>query len=120
MDEIKLVPALIIGAGYVFTFISSTWIIKYFLIVPESYNAKLKRTGRIIGKCENFLVISFILADALTGLALIFAAKTLPRKSKEEEDNLELTNYFLAGTLLNFSYSLLMGFVLKYVWQLCI
>jgi len=123
MEEIKWIPALIVLGGYLFTFITSTFLIHWIIKIPKAPQEEaksLRKAGNIIGKCENFLIITFILADALTGLALIFTAKSLSRKTKEDDANNELTNYFLAGTLLNFSYSLLMGFVLKYIWQLCI
>jgi hypothetical protein len=62
----------------------------------------------IIGKCENFLTITLILAGAITGLALIFAAKSIVRSEDIKKD----PKYYLGGTLVNFSYSVLMGFVI--------
>lgn len=67
--------------------------------------------GRIIGKCENVLVVTFVLAGAFTALALVFGAKSIVRR----EDMQNNSKYYLAGTLVNFTYSLLVGGVLRLV-----
>lgn len=61
--------------------------------------------GTVIGKCENVLVVSFLLVGAYTGLAIIFAAKSIVRR----EDIRTNTRYYLAGTLVNFTYSVALG-----------
>lgn len=78
-------------------------------------DAELKRqrlaAGVLIGKCENILILSFVLLEAYTALALVVTAKTLVRKEEIEKNEL----FFLAGTLVNVSYSVLVGFVLKLI-----
>lgn len=69
-------------------------------------------TGFVIGKCENILILTFILVGGYTALALIFAAKTLVRKEDMSKNSL----YFLAGTLVNFTYSLIVGVIM--LWAL--
>ena len=112
----------VIAVGYVLTLLTSGLVVRAFVrkemkpdrnIEGESQeNAKSRlRVGAIVGKCENFLTITFILQDALTGLALIFAAKSIVRSDQIKKD----PGYYLAGTLVNFSYSVLMGFLVKYV-----
>ena len=66
-------------------------------------------TGTVIGKCENILALTFILADETTGLALIVAAKSLVRK----EDIQKNPGYFLGGTLVNLVWSVIMGFAMR-------
>ena len=68
----------------------------------------------IIGKCENFITMTFILADAVTGLALVFTAKSIVRS----EDMKKNPTYYLGGTLVNFSYSILMGFLVLYLLKI--
>lgn len=63
-------------------------------------------TGRIIGKCENVLVYTLVVLGAYTALGLVFAAKSLVRKEDIDSDD---TAYYLAGTLINFTYSILVG-----------
>lgn len=66
-------------------------------------------TGMIIGKCENFIIVTFILLNAITGLALIFTAKSLVRSEKMKEKS----EFYLLGTMVNFTFSVLIGILLK-------
>lgn len=65
--------------------------------------------GNIIGKCENVLILVFLILEAYTAIAIVITAKTMVRKEEIEKNSM----YFLAGTLINVSYSVLIGFVLK-------
>ena len=65
--------------------------------------------GTIVGKAENLLLPTFILAEAYTALSVIFAAKGLVRR----EDIQKNTLYYLAGTMTNFTYSIVVGVVLR-------
>lgn len=70
--------------------------------------------GTIIGKCENVLVLCFLLLNAYTALVLVVTAKTIVRKEEIEKNSM----YFLAGTLINVGYMVLAGFVVKLLaWQ---
>lgn len=104
---------LLIVATYVLTLALSTRIVTRF--VPTSDSAQpahgdgnehsteeRRHLGKIIGKCENIIIVTFIFIQAETGLALIFAAKALVRR----EDIARDPGYFLGGTLLNFVWSL--------------
>jgi len=70
---------------------------------------ELRDHGTWIGLCEHFLVVSFVLADEYTAIALVFAAKELVRSEEVKKD----PGYYLVGTLLNISISLLVGIALK-------
>ena len=106
--------------GYLVTMGLSGVIVR-FLIGPISLreastseeSARIPRfdIGTIIGKCENVLVITFILAGAYTGLALIFTAKSIVRSEDMRRD----PRYFLGGTLVNFVFSVLVAFVMRAV-----
>jgi len=56
--------------------------------------------GAIVGKAENVLTLTLILVGAYTALAVVFAAKNVVRKDDIEKNSL----YYLAGTLVNFTY----------------
>jgi hypothetical protein len=75
----------------------------------QSKAEKRLAAGAIIGKCENILILSFILLEAYTALALVVTAKTLVRKEEIEKNEM----FFLAGTLINVCYSVIIGFVMK-------
>jgi len=68
----------------------------------QSIGSEVKDTGFVIGKTENVLVYVLILAGAYTALALIFAAKSLVRREDITSGD---TTYYLAGTMVNFTYS---------------
>ena len=72
-------------------------------------------TGAVVGKCENFLILTFMLLNAYTALALIFAAKTVVRR----EDISTNTLFYLAGTMVNVTYSILIGALMKVVLWCC-
>jgi len=77
---------------------------------PEEQQKKERlAAGRIIGKCENIIILSFILMEAYTALALVVTAKTLIRKEEIEKNEM----FFLVGTLTNVSYSVLVGFIMR-------
>ncbi|WP_439483613.1 hypothetical protein [Cyclobacterium plantarum] len=121
-----LTQGVVIVIGYFITFIATNLLIKRIILkgkekidVDNDGNVDQKderiiRDGYIIGKCENIIIITFVLAGEVTGLALIFAAKNLARQ-KDINDN---AGFFLAGTMINFTATLLFAFVIKYVLTL--
>jgi hypothetical protein len=81
--------------------------------VPNVTEEKLARdrisTGLIIGKCENLIIYLMVLTGSYTALAIIFTAKTIIRK----EDIAKNSMFFLAGTMINVTYSLLISILVK-------
>ena len=65
----------------------------------------------IIGRCENLLIVTFVLANAYTALALIFAAKSIVRSQAMKER----ADYFIVGTMVNVTFSIIMGFLIKFL-----
>ncbi|UJF23933.1 hypothetical protein L0B52_06200 [Suttonella sp. R2A3] len=80
----------------------------------DQKDQQIIRNGYIIGKCENLIIVTLVLSDAITGLALIFAAKNLVR----QEDIKRNAGFFLVGTMVNFTASLMVAFIAKYVISL--
>lgn len=116
----KVIKVIILTIGYLFTFWITNFLIKKIVMKDKTIDAngdgnidtldqKLIKDGYIIGKCENIIILSFVLAGEVTGLALIFAAKSLARQ-KDINDN---AGYFLAGTMVNFTATLVIAFALK-------
>jgi hypothetical protein len=107
--ELKIVVVLV---GYCFLLATSGALIRLILSRAEKGKIAEKKewdTGFIIGKCENILILTFVLLDAYIALAIIFAAKTIIR----EEDIKKNSLYFLAGTMINVTYSVLVGAIIK-------
>lgn len=68
----------------------------------EGIGGEVKDTGFVIGKAENVLVYVLIFAGAYTAMALVFAAKSLVRREDITSGD---TTYHLAGTMVNFTSS---------------
>jgi len=115
-----------IVCGYLLLTLTSGKIVSYLLqqvahktlseaAAQDEPEEKLKKArlaaGTIIGKCENVIILSFILMEAYTALALVVTAKTLIRKDEIERNEM----YFLVGTLTNVSYSVIIGFIMRLV-----
>jgi hypothetical protein len=109
--------AVWIGVGYGLTLALSGKIVGFFVgpkgPPPEKPSEEEPRSRfdshTVIGKCENLVTLTFILAGDLTGLALIFAAKSLVRS----EDIHRSPRWYLGGTLVNFVWSLAMGYATR-------
>ncbi len=107
---------LVILCAYLITMANSTQVVVMFLPTkPKAEDAddaveqSRRSIGNVIGKCENIIIVTFVLAGQETGLALIFAAKALARKKEIESD----PGYFLGGTLINFVWSLMIAFIAR-------
>jgi hypothetical protein len=112
--EITWFRILILLLGYLLTLLFSGLLVKRIVsaIASEEYKKLEKKTidtGAIIGKCENILIITFILIGAYTALALVFAAKSIVRSRAMQER----PEYYLVGTMINFTFSILMGLLTK-------
>ena len=108
--------SLLVVGGYIFTIATSGIVFKHFVgeLEHEEKGSPQKQTpagfptGIIIGKCENILVLSLILLGGYVGLAVIFVAKPIARADEFKHH----PEYYLAGTLLNFTYSVVIGVLL--------
>lgn len=69
-------------------------------------------TGWLIGRLENVIVLTLVLAGEYTALSIVFAAKSWVRREDIASEN---TTYYLAGTLANFTYSIVVGVGLGWV-----
>lgn len=81
--------------------------------VIEKIEQSALDTGFVVGKCENILIPTLVVLEQYTALGLIFAAKAIVRR----EDMKKNTLYYLAGTMVNFTYSLLVGVVVYLLLQ---
>lgn len=104
----------VIVAGYLFLVLTSGRIVTAALSwADDGYASHVteqqRDVGTIVGKCENVLLLTFVLLDAFTALAIIFAAKSIVRREDMKNDSL----FYLAGTLLNFTYSIGVGLVVR-------
>lgn len=69
-------------------------------------------TGWLIGRLENVIVLTLVLVGEYTALSIVFAAKSWVRR---EDTASEDTTYYLAGTMVNFTYSIVVGICLPWL-----
>ncbi len=109
LDPTSTWDLAVVALAYVLLLATSGFVVvRSISLVPSDDVEPTERerdVGAIVGKCENLLTLTFILLGAYTALAVIFAAKGIIRKDDIEKNSL----YYLAGTLVNFTYSVLVG-----------
>ncbi len=116
LENINWIDVVISIAGYSVLLFTSGKVLNYTLSKiskktssPKEISKEVRDTGFVVGKCENLLIVTFILLDAYTALAIIFAAKAIVRREDMSRNSL----FFLAGTMINITYSLIMGLIIK-------
>ena len=122
---VETVPALtsaldaaVVAAGYGFLLATSGVVVRTVLGtiegVEDEPTQRERDVGLIVGKAENVLTLTLVLVGAYTALAVVFAAKNIVRKDDIEKNSL----FYLAGTLVNFTYSVAVGVVLVALLEL--
>jgi hypothetical protein len=107
--------ALIVLAAYTVTLGLSGKVVGFFVQPvpapqePGLIRPRTREVGHIIGKCENLLVLTFVLLGSYEAIGLIFAAKALARKTDIHDD----PGWFLGGTLVNIVWTLLVGVITR-------
>lgn len=115
IENLTWMELAIVVAGYCWLLLTSGLVVNASLNmatkegIKKTISKDVLDTGFIVGKCENFLVVTFILLNAYTALAILFAAKTIVRKEDISSNSL----YYLAGTMTNVTYSILVGLIIK-------
>lgn len=110
-----MLQAVILMAGYIILLGTSGKLVNYILScistepMSRTISKEVRDTGFVVGKCENLLIMTFMFLNAYTALALIFAAKTIVRREDMSKNSL----FYLAGTMINVTYSILAGLMVK-------
>lgn len=112
---IENIQFLIVLSGYLFLLGTSGIVVNKIIshISKDDRDMEISQrerdTGFVIGKCENILLLTFMLLNAYTALALIFVAKTVVRKEDMSKNSL----YFLSGSMINVTYSITIAVIIK-------
>ena len=110
-----LIDAATLVGAYLFLLATSGIVVKGALSwADDDYADRVEKRdrdiGTIVGKTENVLLLTLVLAGAYTALAVVFAAKSIVRSDDMNNNSL----FYLAGTLVNFTYSVLVGAIVRY------
>jgi len=77
-------------------------------------NSGLQTAGEYIGALERFLIITFFLLGQFAAIGFLLAAKSVFRfGDMRRQNDRKLTEYIMLGTLLSFSFALLVGLSIK-------
>lgn len=119
-ESLTFMEWTVVALGYLAVLLTSGLPVGYVISYIEAGDSpeqsdRLSRAGRVVGKCENVLVLTFVFLGAYVALAVIFAAEGLVTRAYDEEFD---PMYVLAGTLVNFTYSLLFAYLIVGVIQL--
>ena len=78
----------------------------------ESANNDKFHSGKIIGTCERFLILVFVLLSQYEAIGFLVAAKSILRFGSTKES--EKSEYVLAGTLLSIAVAIVLGLIVAY------
>lgn len=115
IEDLTQTDIAIVSAGYLVLMATSGKLIYSILnyisngTIYQKVGKEAHDTGFVIGKCENLLILTFMLVDAYTALSLIFAGKAVVR----EEDIHKNSLFYLTGTIINVTYSIMVGLIIK-------
>lgn len=84
---------------------------------PDQANTGLQTAGEYIGGLERFLIITFVLLGQYAGIGFLLAAKSVFRfGDMRRQSDRKLTEYIMLGTLLSFTFALLIGLSISALW----
>jgi len=105
------VKVAVIAAAYLVTLALSGPVVRYF-VLPRHFPKPVRDPvgprfdpSAVIGKCENLIVLTFILLGQETGIAVVFAAKALVRSDEIKKN----PGFFLGGTMVNLIWAVMVG-----------
>lgn len=81
-------------------------------IGDEPANDDTLHSGRIIGTCERFLIVLFVILTQYEAIGFLVAAKSILRFSSTQES--KKSEYVLAGTLLSIAIAIVLGLIVVY------
>lgn len=107
--------AAVICFGYTISIWVGGVVVRVFLDSlgpPFKIDEGLRNAGRWIGHFERFLVTTLTVLDQFNAIAFVFAAKSIVRIKKIENEPI-FAEYYLAGTLASVSFGILIGLGIK-------
>lgn len=99
---------VIYATSYLVTILLGHFFVRLILIrYRRNFSGGLKGAGALIGFLERVLTLTFVLLGDYTAIALVFAAKSIARYKKLEDQ--DFAEYYLIGTFASILFALLMG-----------
>ncbi|MCK9155940.1 MAG: DUF3307 domain-containing protein [Paludibacteraceae bacterium] len=109
-------------AGYILMLRPSSIILSLFLKqwTPSSTSTQsLPNAGQWIGYLERILIMTFIMIGSVEGVGFLLAAKSIFRFGELKNDKeIKTTEYVLIGTLSSFAIAILIGYLVRILFQM--
>ena len=104
---------VIFPAGFLIGKATSRWQTE---VQDDLRKNSLDAAGRYIGIFERILVLTFILTANFSAIGFLIAAKSILRFSEKSETGArKQTEYVLIGTLMSFTITILIGFLVRHI-----
>lgn len=104
---------VIFPAGFLIGKATSRWQTE---VQDDLRKNSLDAAGRYIGIFERILVLTFILTANFSAIGFLIAAKSILRFSEKSETGArKQTEYVLIGTLMSFTFTILIGFLVSHI-----
>ncbi|MEO8381825.1 MAG: hypothetical protein ABI779_19340 [Acidobacteriota bacterium] len=127
LSDNRIAVACIVAALALFTIHGGTYVVRGLLTksgtvpmarsgeggIESNVDVKEYNRGRLIGALERTLLFAVVIAGSYEAIGFIVAAKGLVR-SREFEQNRDMTEYFLIGSLSSVLVALATGFLAHY------
>lgn len=82
--------------------------------IKGKIDASLKNAGKLIGRIERVLILTFILLNQFEAIGFLIAAKSIFRFSEIKNDkDIKYAEYILIGTFMSFGLAILFGLFAK-------
>jgi len=114
-----LIRVIIFSVGYLICLFLGSVIVSLLcrrLRTDAMGRNRVKGTGKIIGILERFVILTFVLLNQYTGIAIVLMAKSIARFDELKER--DFAEYYLVGTLASISFALFCGIVMKFLLKL--
>lgn len=111
MNSLPVAELVVWAVAYALALVGSGPFVRHLLgqagyeIPPEETNP-----GCVVGKLEDVLVVSLVIVEAYTALAVVFAARGIARVAKGSDRD----TYFVVGTVANFTWALLVALAARF------
>lgn len=84
-------------------------------VIPNKNKRNKPDVSAWIGILERILILIFILAGQFAAIGFLIASKSIFRFNDTREDGNKKAEYFLLGTLISFTFAIVIGLLIKYL-----
>jgi len=114
-----LTRILIISAGYLICLFLGSSVVSLLcrsLKICPTARGGVEGAGKVIGILERFIILTLVLLNQYTSMAIVLMAKSIGRFDELKER--DFAEYYLVGTLASISFALACGLIMKFLLKI--